>query len=101
MKIKSILLELGITPNLKGFKCICEAVSYIIENDNAKIKDVYEYVAKNLGYAIPNVERAIRHCISKANKTSETWDKYIGCKKVTNSTFLFILALKLEDKYNG
>ena len=39
-KIKCILLELGITPNLKGFKCICEAVSYIIENDNAKITDV-------------------------------------------------------------
>lgn len=96
-KIKNALLELGITPNLKGFNCIVEAVGYIMKNNDVKTTDVYEYVAKNLGYEISNVERAIRHCISKADKTSETWGKYIGCKKVTNSTFLYILALKLED----
>lgn len=96
-KIKNVLIELGITPNLKGFNCIVEAVCYIMKNNDVKTTDVYEHVAKNLGYEISNVERAIRHCISKANKTSETWNKYIGCKKVTNSTFLFILALKLED----
>lgn len=96
-KIKSILLELGITPNLKGFKCICEAVKYISENEDAGTTDVYEHVAKRFNYEISHVERAVRHSISKADKNSEAWDRYVGYKKVTNSTFLWVLALRLED----
>ena len=96
-KIKSILLELGITPNLKGFNCIVEAVGYIMKNNDAKTTDVYEHVANTLGCRAANVERTIRHCVTKADRDSDAWRKYIGIKRANNSTFLFVLAMKMED----
>lgn len=96
-KIKNALLELGITPNLNGFRCIVEAVIYIMGNNDAKTIDVYEHVANKLGYRAVNVERAIRHCILKADKNSESWRRYIGIKMANNSTFLFVLAMRLEE----
>ena len=96
-KIKNALLELGITPNLNGFRCIVEAVIYIMENNDAKTTDVYEHVANALGYKAANVERTIRHCVLNADKNSESWRRYIGIKIANNSTFLFVLAMKMED----
>lgn len=96
-KIKNALLELGITPNLNGFRCIVEAVIYIMENNDAKTIDVYEHVANKLGCRAVNVERTIRHCILKADKNSESWRRYIGIKMANNSTFLFVLAMRLEE----
>ena len=96
-KIKNALLELGITPNLNGFRCIVEAVIYIMENNDAKTTDVYEHVANALGCKAANVERTIRHCVLKADKNSESWRKYIGIKRANNSTFLFVLAMKMEE----
>ena len=96
-KIKNVLIELGITPNLKGFNCIVEAVGYIMKNNDAKTTDVYEHVANTLGYKAANVERTIRHCILKVDENSESWRRYIGIKRANNSTFLFVLAMKMEE----
>lgn len=96
-KIKNVLIELGITPNLKGFNCIVEAVGYIMENNDVKTTDVYEHVANTLGYKAANVERTIRHCVLNADKNSESWRRYIGIKRANNSTFLFVLAMRLEE----
>ena len=96
-KIKNALLELGITPNLNGFRCIVEAVIYIMENNDAKTIDIYEHVANKLGRRAVNVERTIRHCVTKADRDSEAWKKYIGTKKANNTTFLFVLAMRLEE----
>lgn len=96
-KIKNALLELGITPNLNGFRCIVEAVIYIMENNDAKTSDVYEHVANALGYKASNVERTIRHCVLNADKNSESWRRYIGIKRANNSAFLFVLAMKMEE----
>ena len=96
-KIKNVLIDLGITPNLKGFNCIVEAVIYIMENNDAKTIDVYEHVANKLGCRAVNVGRAIRHCVTKAERDSESWRRYIGIKRANNSTFLFVLAMKMEE----
>ena len=96
-KIKNVLIELGITPNLKGFNCIVEAVVYIMKNNDVKTTDIYEHVANALGYKVANVERTIRHCVLNADKNSESWRRYIGIKRANNSTFLFVLAMRLEE----
>ena len=49
-KIKNALLELGITPNLNGFRCIVEAVIYIMENNDAKTIDIYDGRNYNIQY---------------------------------------------------
>ena len=67
-----------------------------VKND-AKTIDIYEHVANKLGRRAVNVERTIRHCVTKADRESEAWKKYIGTKKANNTTFLFVLAMKMED----
>lgn len=98
-KIENKLLELGITPNLKGFGYMADAVEYIMSNNGCFMKDVYIQVAainKLNGYS--NTERAMRHAISKADE--EKW-KAIGGQGVKNSEFLFTLALLLKEEFEN
>lgn len=96
-KTENVLLELGITPNLKGFEYICRAINYISVDRTVKMCKVYEFVAADLDTTYQRVERAIRHAISKMDKDSEAWEKYIGIKNTTNSAVLYTLAMKLQE----
>lgn len=98
-KIENALIEMGIYPNLKGFDYICEAVEVLQKNNrNMKIVDgVYREVAEKVGARSVNVERGIRHAISKADRTSDSFKTYIGIDDATNSTFLHTLALRMKE----
>lgn len=95
-KIESKLLELGITPNLKGFKGITDAVEYIVQNDDCLMEQVYKEVSKSCklnGYS--SAERVIRHAISKINV--KKW-KEMGGQGTKNSEFLFTLAFIVKGE---
>lgn len=95
-KIENKLLKLGITPNLKGFGCITDAVECILQNGFCSMQELYVDISnkRNLnGYT--NAERVIRHAISKVNE--EKW-KSIGGKGMRNSEFLFTLAFILKGE---
>lgn len=102
----SILYDLGITPNLKGFDCIRYAVFLIIDNKekySSITKTLYPDVAKTVGSNAYKVERNIRHAISKAIKADHGEMKnLIGISpyknNVTNSEFLFALAYRVENE---
>lgn len=96
-KTENVLLELGITPNLKGFDYICKAVNYISADRTIKMGTVYEFIAEDFGTTYSRVERTIRHAISKMDKDSEAWKKYMGIKNTTNSAVLYALAMKLQE----
>lgn len=98
IKTEDLLIELGITPNLKGFDYICKAINYISADRAIKMCSVYELVAKDCETTSSRVERAIRHALSKADKESEAYKKYIGIKDTTNSAVLYTLALKLREE---
>lgn len=97
--IEDYLIMLGITPNLKGFSCICESLEIIRDEDDIKITGVYEIVARKFNTSSACVERRIRHAISKIDR--ETW-KMIGGNGVKNAEFLYTLALiARKEKRNG
>lgn len=98
-KIGNALIELGITPDLKGFDYICSAIE-IISKSNEKIKlvdGVYVDVAKEFDTTASSVGRAIRHAFSKMDKNNGAYKKYIGIDKSTNSALLYTLAYKLKE----
>jgi len=98
-KVTDVLIELGVTPNLKGFDYICRAVE-IISNSKKRmdiVKGIYADIANEFDTTSSRTERAIRHAFSKVDKESEAYKKYIGIDKTTNSTLLYTLAYRLRE----
>lgn len=90
------LLELGITPNLGGFYCICEAVELIRKEPRTKTVEIYKKVGEKLGIGADSVDRRIRVAASKADKN------LIGLgnrKEIKNSEFLFTLYVILRREH--
>ena len=99
-KIQKVLLELGITPNLKGFNYIRRMVE-IVKSDELNEKSVfgiYQEIAEEYKTTALCVERSIRHAISKADKESDVWKKYVGLKDVKNSKVVYTLALNITEE---
>ena len=99
-KIQKILLELGITPDLKGFNYISRMIE-IVKTDELNKKSVigiYEEIAGEYKTTASCVERAIRHAISKADKESDAWKKYVGLKDVKNSKVVYTLAFNITEE---
>lgn len=99
-KIQKILLKLGITPDLKGFNYICRMIE-IVKADELRKKSVigiYEEIAEEYKTTASCVERVIRHAISKADKESDAWKKYVGLKDVKNSKVVYTLALNITEE---
>ena len=98
-KLEDLLLQIGITPNLKGFAYICDMVELIDADPNRerKMLDMYTEVAKGNRTSRGAVERGIRHAISRTDKESEAWRKYIDAKDATNAVVLCILAHRLKE----
>lgn len=93
--IEKILLKVGIMPNLKGFRYICDAVEMIAHGETATM-EIYRSIAqKNNDKNYYTVERAIRH--SKSKMDGQKWEELTGSRAdVTNSEFMHIIALLVE-----
>lgn len=95
-KIENKLLELGITPNLKGFGCIVDAVEYVLKDDSCLMKNLYIEISNKHGLGgCASAERVIRHAISKVDE--EKW-KAMGGQGMRNAEFLFTLAFILKGE---
>lgn len=67
-KIKTayVLKQLGISPVLKGYRCLTCAIEFVDEDStylNGITKRLYPAVAKQLNTTASRVERAIRHAV--------------------------------------
>ena len=94
-KIHNILMRFGITPNLKGYKCIKFSLEKALETDS----DIFVKVTRNLYPELDNrfggaSERAIRFAIDRAEETDpELFDRiFCNKRKPTISEFLTTLA---------
>jgi len=103
-KIKSILYDLSITPEIKGYHYLVEAVTIKEKANKAKnfnesqIK-IYHDVAEKFNTTASNVERAIRHAIQRScnNKTPLFFTIFepalkVYKEKITNSCFIAMAA---------
>ena len=87
--VTDILLDIGIKPNLKGFKCLRRALLITIESEkNLKLtSDIYMQVGKEYGDSHSRVERAIRHSIETALAESQSsFAKYVPTVKNGKTT---------------
>lgn len=98
-KIENALLELGITPNLRGFGYICRAVEIILASQGKMrvVEGLYAEIAKECDSSIACVERAIRHAFTKVDVESRAFIQYLGTDKLTNSALLYTLAYRLRE----
>lgn len=97
-KIGDTLLQLGITPDLKGFGYIVDVVEMIDTDGRQKITYFYDTVAKKHGTKASRVERCIRHCRTKMNMESETFKRlFIGVSDINNANFLYTIHYGLKE----
>ncbi len=106
-EITSIIQEIGIPANIKGYNYIRKAIMLVINNGNiinAVTKELYPLIAKMDNTLPSRVERAIRHAIEVAwdRGDSETLNRIFGYTinvnrgKPTNSEFIAMIADNLR-----
>lgn len=98
-EVKSVMKELGITPDLKGFHYTWKAVIMLREDFERQniprgITKILCEVAEYFGVSNTSVDRCIRYCIDVAIRIgNDTFDQLFGnVKNVTVSKFLSIIA---------
>lgn len=98
-KVKSILNNLNIRINIKGYGYWIEAVKYVVLNNKITYfmtKEIYYNVAKKMNTTPSRVERALRHAISE--KTTEI-QKYFNIDySIRNSTLLALIVDKVRNE---
>ena len=100
---KKLLMEVGVSPDLKGYHYLADAICTTKEmhlaNQTANMMEMYHQIAKTFDTTASRVERSMRHAIEKAflknnallNKTFNTLIDD-NDKKATNSCFVCTLA---------
>ena len=102
-RITSIIKDIGVPANVKGYQYIRTSIMLAYENPNymdAVIKVLYPSVAKKYDTTASKVERAIRHAIEVTWNRGEidTLQRYFGYyasrdkEKPTNSEFIASLV---------
>ncbi len=103
--VTTLLRDIGITPNLKGFRYLRLAISMVVENEaviETVTKVIYPGIAKEFKTTPVRAERAIRHAIETAweRDSGETMKKIFNLpnniKRPTNSEFIGLAAEYLK-----
>lgn len=101
--ISKHLIELGVSPNLKGYKYIITAVKEVLNDEtvlDGVTKILYPTIAKIHNSTSQRVEKAIRHAIEVAwskNQNSKLKDEFeytiaVGKTRPTNSEFIAMFS---------
>lgn len=97
-KVGDVLINLGITPEVKGFNYIIDMAEMVSKCENQKMMNIYEMVAEKNNTTASRTERAIRHCISNVDRNCEESTELFGeIKKISNSKFVHILVYRLKE----
>lgn len=104
------LMELGLSPELKGFHYLGSGVQLLAANsekyESCLVKALYVDIARLYNTTAPRVERAIRHAIEVAvsRMPSEVWQAWFGnsidiCRaKPTNAQMLYTMTYRLRSQ---
>lgn len=96
------LIEMGITPNLDGFRYIIESVKLLLVDESMNAMDIYEIVAEVRGVTAHRVERSIRTAFASANKDSCIYNLYFGTlAKKSNINCMSIIAWNIRNVIGG
>ena len=95
-KIGNLLIGWGITPNLKGFYYILDAVETHMELPDIQAGTLYQLIAEKHDTDWRRVERSIRHAFSKISEYDKV--NYFGDVKYSNMGYISIIAWKERGK---
>lgn len=96
-RIKQILFDLGIPASLRGFDYLADGIEYAIETKRPKMGMLYLYVANKHNTRDVKVERSIRHAITRIDRESEAFKKYVG-NVHRNSEIIYNIAYKITEE---
>ena len=91
-RVRDSLIELGVTPALKGFYYILDAVEIYTDNPGIKAMDMYEVIAIRHNTEAKRVDRSLRHAFSKISEYHKA--NYFGDIKYSNMGYISIIAWK-------
>ena len=98
-KTGDTLLQLGITPDLKGFQYIIDMVELINGGDKSGTINQYKIIAEKRNTTYTRVERRVRHAMEELKPKSKEYERIIGTNAVlNNSRFLYTLAYRLKEE---
>lgn len=103
LKIREMLKEIGIMPNLRGYECLVVAIKAVVEDRNIldNATKLYPMAGKEQGYTYKNTERAMRYAIFKAyNKNSNFREVFKRFEKYP-SVLEFVAIIAEIIKYGG
>lgn len=99
-KVINVLMEMGMSPSIKGFGYIVDAISIFEECGNTTIRYIYDKIAESHNDTYTRVERSIRHafsCVLK-DEENETVKKYLSCENKSNGNLLATLYYRLKTE---
>lgn len=91
-RVGDLLVELGVTPALKGFYYILDAVEIYTGNPGIKAMDMYEVIAIRHNTEASRVNKSIMHAFSKISEYHKA--NYFGDVKYSNMGYIIIIAWK-------
>lgn len=97
-KIRSILFDMGIPASLCGFDYLVDGIVYVLETGRPKMGMLYLYVGNKYNTRDVRVEKGIRHAISKIDRESEAFKKYVGMNVHRNSEIIYNIAYKISEE---
>lgn len=93
-KVGDLLISWGVTPSLKGFYYILDAVDIFANNPEIKAMDMLEVIAIRHNTESKRVERSLRHAFSKISEYHKV--NFFGDVKYSNMGYISILAWKVR-----
>jgi len=101
--VSDFCLEVGIMPNLSGYRYVVSAIMYVIsdvEKYRGLTKNLYPAIAKKFGVSSCVVERTIRHALISASQSGKLMklnkliklDVFSKNDRISNGQFIFIVA---------
>ena len=101
--VSDFCLEVGIMPNLSGYRYVVSAIMHVIsdvEKYRGLTKNLYPAIAKKFGVNSCVVERTIRHALLSASQSGKLMklnkliklDVFSKNDRISNGQFIFIVA---------
>lgn len=97
-KVGDLLFSFGISPSLKGFQYIVDAVLFYEQDNNQPITKIYVDVASKYKTTHVSVEKAMRHAFSKMDRKSEKVIDIFGEYASTNKECIAIICWHLRER---
>lgn len=97
-RVGDLLFSVGISPGLKGFQYIIDAVLLYEQDNNQPITNIYVDVASKHKAQPTSVERVIRHAFSKMDRKREKVIDIFGEYASTNKEYIAIICWHLRER---